>query len=54
MEGKFSEFSKFGESDKTLNSSQFKDRLSYLYVVGSVVASSSLTQEAADLNNPSV
>ena len=52
MNQKFSEFSEFGESCKSLKYErvQFKDPLCYLCLAGTVVASWSLTQEVASWN----
>ena len=49
MDQKFSEFSEFRESDKTLKHElvQFKDPVSHMCRSGAVVASWSLTQEGA-------
>ena len=44
MEKEFREFSKFRESDKSLNM-HFKDPVSHMCLAGAVVASWSLTQE---------
>ena len=47
MEWKFSEFSKFRESDEALNMhwGQFKDHVSHICPPGAVVASRFLTKE---------
>ena len=47
MEQEFTEFSKFRESDKSLNWAQFKDPVSNMCLAGTVVASWSLTQKVA-------
>ena len=49
MEGKYSEFSEFSESDKSLKHEygSVKSPISYLCLAGSVVASCSLTQDVA-------
>ena len=50
MERKFSEFSKFMESDKSLKR-KFKDPVCWHSLAGAVVASLSVTQEALCSNN---
>ena len=50
MEKKFTEFSEFRKSDKSLNmnQAQFKDPVSQMCLAGAMVASWSLTQEVAE------
>ena len=50
MEAKFYEFSEFKESDKSLNSGQFKDPVSHMCLAATVVTSWSQTQEMSGLS----